>query len=200
MIFLEYDRGSILIRGEVRTPYGKWDPRVNAYRAMAIHYRDILDYFKESVLSFNDKVLNLLPHSSFSCNVKLRSYQKDALNLWIKNEKSGVIVLPTGAGKTFIALKAIQHLNTTSLVIVPTLDLVEQWRSNLMSKCKCLINGRVDTYSAAFPMNHTGRVSKKLEYIGYGVIVEVDGKPYRGNTRLKFYKTIKRKRKFYYRG
>lgn len=136
MTFLEYDRGSILIRGEVRTPYGKWDPRVNAYRAMAIYYRDILDYFKKSGLPFNDKVPNLLPHASCSCNVKLRSYQKDALNLWIKNEKSGVIVLPTGAGKTIIALKAIEHLNTTSLVIVPTLDLVEQWRSNLMSKCK----------------------------------------------------------------
>ena len=81
MTFLEYDRGSILIRGEVRTPYGKWDPRVNAYRAIAIYYRDILDYFKKSELPFNDKVPNLLPHLSFSCNVKLRSYQKDALNL-----------------------------------------------------------------------------------------------------------------------
>ena len=65
---------------------------------------------------------------------------------------------------------------------------------------KCLIDGRVYRYSAAFPLNSTMEVSRQLKFIGTGIIVEVDGRPYRGNTRLKFYTTIKRKRKHYYRG
>ena len=44
MIHLRYDKGSILITGEVGTPYGRWDPRVGAFRAMALHYREIREY------------------------------------------------------------------------------------------------------------------------------------------------------------
>jgi superfamily II DNA or RNA helicase len=39
----------------------------------------------------------------------------------------GCIILPTGAGKTIIALHAILKTNTSTLVIVPTLNLMEQW-------------------------------------------------------------------------
>jgi superfamily II DNA or RNA helicase len=35
--------------------------------------------------------------------------------------------LPTGAGKTMIALKAITDTNSSTLIIVPTLNLMEQW-------------------------------------------------------------------------
>ena len=35
--------------------------------------------------------------------------------------------MPTGAGKTIIALKAITEVNSSTLVIVPTLNLMEQW-------------------------------------------------------------------------
>jgi len=40
----------------------------------------------------------------------------------------GILVLPTAAGKTYIALKAISMLKTQTLIVVPTLDLVDQWR------------------------------------------------------------------------
>jgi superfamily II DNA or RNA helicase len=46
-------------------------------------------------------------------------------------EKRGVIVLPTGSGKTLIALKAISTLNLSAIVIVPTLDLMGQWISRI---------------------------------------------------------------------
>ena len=35
MIRLKYDRGTILLEGDVGTPYARWDPRVRAFRAMA---------------------------------------------------------------------------------------------------------------------------------------------------------------------
>jgi superfamily II DNA or RNA helicase len=57
----------------------------------------------------------------------LRDYQREAIESWIRNNKRGCIVLPTGAGKTIIALKAIMEANSSTLVIVPTINLMEQW-------------------------------------------------------------------------
>ena len=45
MVLLKYDKGSILIHGEAGTPYGHWDPRVGAFRALAMYYPEILAYF-----------------------------------------------------------------------------------------------------------------------------------------------------------
>ena len=39
--------------------------------------------------------------------------------------------MPTAAGKTFIALKAIDLLKTQTLIVVPTLDLIDQWKKRV---------------------------------------------------------------------
>ncbi len=41
--------------------------------------------------------------------------------------RRGIILLPTGSGKTQIALKAIETLGVSTLIVVPTLVLLEQW-------------------------------------------------------------------------
>jgi len=131
MIVLRYDKGSLLIKGETGTPYGQWDPRVGAFRAMAIYYPEVLAYFERSRMIYRDNAANPLPIPTLSCQVQLRPYQKAALDAWFDAGRRGVIVLPTGAGKTFIALKAIEKLNVATLVVVPTLDLLDQWRKHL---------------------------------------------------------------------
>lgn len=131
MINLSFDKGSIIIRGDVATPYGQWDPRIKAYRAMALYYREIKSFLDKSNISYRDDVPSLQPISTLKGSINLRSYQEDALKAWIDAGKRGVIVLPTGAGKTFIALKAIEMLNQAALIIVPTIDLIDQWRTHL---------------------------------------------------------------------
>jgi len=128
---VRFDKGSLLVNGETGTPYGQWDPRVGAFRAMAIYYPEILAYFNRSQMSFRDEAANPLPIPELSCKIELRPYQKAALNSWCDAGYRGTIVLPTGAGKTFIALKAIEKLNAATLVVVPTLDLLDQWRQHL---------------------------------------------------------------------
>ncbi len=129
--YLSFDKGSILIKGEVRVPYAVWDERVKRFRAQALYYREIAEYLERSRLPFKDYVQDLPPSPDFICSVHLRGYQQRAVDAWSEAGKRGVVVLPTGAGKTIVALKAIELANQPVIIVVPTLDLVEQWRSRL---------------------------------------------------------------------
>jgi len=133
---LLFDKGSILVRGEVRVPYAVWDDRVRAFRAQALYYREIAEFLKRSELPFRDNVQDPIPCPKLTCNIQLRSYQAQALRAWDEAGRKGVIVLPTGSGKTVIAMKAIELVNQPAIVIAPTLDLVEQWRSWLQDEFK----------------------------------------------------------------
>ena len=131
MPHLWFDKGTLLLNGEVGTPYGKWDPRNGYYRTKASHYKDVLDYFKESRIRIEDNVQNLPPLEQIKSNVELRTYQSKALDNWRQAGNRGILVLPTAAGKTFIALKAIDLLRTQTMIIVPTLDLIDQWKKRI---------------------------------------------------------------------
>ena len=99
-------KAHFLLKGEIGTPYGKWDPRIGCYRIKAYHYKDVLDYFRESRIKIEDDVPNPPALEQLKSNVELRSYQSEALDKWLSAGKRGVLVLPTAAGKTFIALKS----------------------------------------------------------------------------------------------
>jgi superfamily II DNA or RNA helicase len=131
MLRLWFDKGTLLLKGQVGTPYGKWDSRVGCYRIKAYHYREVLEYLAESKLQVEDAVSVLPPIEQLRSNVALRDYQNEALNNWCRAHNRGVMVLPTAAGKTFIALKAIQQLKVQTLIVVPTLDLIDQWRKRI---------------------------------------------------------------------
>jgi superfamily II DNA or RNA helicase len=128
---------------------------------MAIHYPEILEFLARSRLDFRDEVLDTPPCPELVGRTRLRSYQKAALKAWISAGKRGVIVLPTGSGKTVVAMAAISKLNAPTIVLVPTIDLMEQWRARLKrefhveigaygggeSNCKAIT---VSTYDSAY--------------------------------------------------
>jgi superfamily II DNA or RNA helicase len=131
MVSLWFDKGTLLLKGDVGTPYGKWDPRIGCFRIKALHYRDVLAYFTESHVTLEDNVPQLPPLETLKSTIQLRPYQESALKRWQRAQNRGVLVLPTAAGKTYIALKAIEQLRTQTLIAVPTLDLIDQWRSRI---------------------------------------------------------------------
>lgn len=127
---LEYDRGTIVIKGDVHVPHARFDHRTNCYRTLAYRYRDIIEYLEASEINYEDCVLNPLPTPYFEAEIELRDYQELAVERWMK-DKRGCIVLPTGSGKTYIAISIINELSVPTLVVVPTLDLVSQWIDKL---------------------------------------------------------------------
>ena len=128
---LRYEKGTIRIEGNVHIPHAKWDERSGCYRALAYRYRDILDYLKNSGIEFEDHVTdNVIPSPIFEADFELRDYQIQAVEKWMVDRR-GIVVLPTGAGKTYIALEVIKELSVSTLVVVPTLALLDQWKEKL---------------------------------------------------------------------
>ena len=68
-----------------------------------------------------------------SLQMEPRPYQEEALTRWLAESSAGVVVLPTGAGKTLVAAMAIHETGLWTLAVVPTLDLLQQWRNALTS-------------------------------------------------------------------
>jgi superfamily II DNA or RNA helicase len=60
-----------------------------------------------------------------------RPYQKEALDRWLASGRRGSVVLPTGAGKTLVALMAIAELRSGTCIVAPTRALVAQWFTQL---------------------------------------------------------------------
>ena len=133
MITLSFEKGTLAIGSNFKLPHTVWDDRSQCFRSSPIFYNDLIEYLNVSGLEYEDRVLDLMPMPSLSCDLCLRGYQKTAMAKWLQT-KSGALVLPTGAGKTIIGLKAISVLNVPTLVIVPTLELVQQWKKELAEK------------------------------------------------------------------
>ncbi len=65
---------------------------------------------------------------------KPRPHQLAALENWIKAGKKGIFEHATGSGKTFTAMCAIRReleLNNPVLILVPSVGLLNQWKSEL---------------------------------------------------------------------
>lgn len=58
----------------------------------------------------------------------LRGWQEEALGRWRANKNRGIVEVVTGGGKTIFALACLKDLQPdTSLILVPTLALLDQW-------------------------------------------------------------------------
>lgn len=108
------------------------DTRTGVHRAPASSYRQIALYLHQSGLAWKDEARAFQPlPMSFVKPVAPFPYQQQALDAWTAAGSQGVVVLPTGAGKTVFALLAIARIQRPTLVVVPTIGLMHQWQANL---------------------------------------------------------------------
>ena len=67
---------------------------------------------------------------------QLRDYQKKAMQAWQHASNRGMIILPTGAGKSHIGLFTITLIQKRTLIVVPTIELMEQWHQRICTSFK----------------------------------------------------------------
>jgi superfamily II DNA or RNA helicase len=146
-----------------------WDARTRCHRAPAVAYADIVRALVGSRTPYEDAARR---YSELAQGARVhrdpRPYQSEALLAWRAHRGRGVVVLPTGAGKSHVALLAIDDRKRSALVIAPTLDLVRQWFDLLAATFGTpigLVGGgehdvqplTVTTYDSAFlHMEHLG--------------------------------------------
>lgn len=197
-MILRYEKGTVL-SGNVRVPHSSWDSAAKSYRSLAIRYLEIIRYLQESGIKFQDRVMDPPPHADFRTEIVPRNYQVEALDAWLEAGMRGVVVLPTGSGKTVLGVLAIQEANCPAIVVVPTIDLMDQWRARLSNAFRTEVGAygggesvlkplTVATYDTAylraeelgnrFPLIIFDEVHH-LASPGYSQIAELYASPYR---------------------
>ncbi|MEO1791747.1 MAG: DEAD/DEAH box helicase family protein [Cyanobacteria bacterium J06629_19] len=133
---LKFDRGTLVLhpppRGKAWIDYAVWDDRIERFRVPADQYRLLVRALKADGVRFDDKVQAFEP-LDLQDNLTLTPYahQQEALDAWKQGERRGVVVLPTAAGKTYLAQMVMAATPRRTLITVPTLDLMHQWYADL---------------------------------------------------------------------
>jgi len=137
MITITFQAGTLLITNldksiELIKPYIQYDQRIKQWRAQAIQYSNIILTLHHAKIKYQDNAKNFQPlHLTHKTNLHPRPHQQAAFQAWLKGGGRGVIVMPTGSGKSFLARMIIEKINRPTLIIVPTIDLMQQWASQL---------------------------------------------------------------------
>ncbi len=102
------------------------------WRCEGYHYHPILPWLREQ--GIRDTIPRWEhPGLPLRDERELHDYQRAALSAWDQAGRRGSIVLPTGAGKTFVAIHAIHRADCSTLVVAPTIDLLHQWYARLVN-------------------------------------------------------------------
>jgi superfamily II DNA or RNA helicase len=139
---LHFDRGTLRV---LHPPPGfdgariaglRWDPRISAWRAPAWLHATVLRTLRDCcpgqpVLDRASGWRERVPGERARWRAaapRLRPYQEAAVWAWQQQGRRGIVALPTGSGKTWVALGAMARLAVPTLVLAPTRVLMHQWR------------------------------------------------------------------------
>jgi superfamily II DNA or RNA helicase len=130
---LRFDRGTILLTEPPKdlnlgaAPAVLWDSRVGAHRAPASRHAELSSWLRVAGIEFEDIALTPGLSTDAWSAVELRPYQEAALSAWELSHRRGIVALPTGSGKTRLAIDAIRRTGLSALCLVPTRVLLDQW-------------------------------------------------------------------------
>jgi superfamily II DNA or RNA helicase len=137
MVEIEFRAGTLELRAPEQGPARDlllalpsclWDVRSACFRAEAFVYPQLIRSLVREKMSYQDRARRYLElEASALAHREPRPYQAEALRCWEQRRGQGVVVLPTGAGKSQLGVMAIERKRRSTLVVAPTLDLVRQW-------------------------------------------------------------------------
>ena len=160
---LAFDEGTLVLRNmpyeNLKSAFPdkiwKWDPRADVWRIEALRYSEVktrldkngwtflsADHPQSTDAEFDqatsekailDNVPSwnrvIFPSSRFP---PFRPEQKKAARAWVDRRK-GVLVMPTGSGKTEVALALMKKISMSTLIVAPIRDLMYQWQRRILS-------------------------------------------------------------------
>jgi superfamily II DNA or RNA helicase len=132
-VTLSFVAGTLELRGAapaagLTLPGCQWDERTACYRAPAVAYAGLMRSLHHQQVTVTDEARRYGEMAEGArVHREPRPYQAEAIAAWQAARGRGVVVLPTGAGKTQVALMAMDAKRRDTLVVAPTLDLVRQW-------------------------------------------------------------------------
>ncbi len=134
---IRFEAGTLVIRGFIpgwlqEAPWVLWDKRELVFRAEGCRYRDLICLAKENKTPLLDEARQYQKMAlSLQTDRVAFPHQRDAVDHWWSSGARGLVVLPTGTGKTFVAILAMIRALRSTLVVTPTIDLLNQWRKEL---------------------------------------------------------------------
>jgi len=137
---LSFSGGTLILQGmpheEVARTFGAiawvWDRRVGAWRCDAMEYVAIRPRLSGDVRRVEDEVADWRPIRWPKVEIhRLRPEQQAAVTAWT-GARRGCIVMPTGTGKTEVALQVMAQAAVSTLVVAPVRDLMYQWHRRIL--------------------------------------------------------------------
>ncbi len=121
-----------------------WDSRIEGWRCEARAYQTVKRRFFQHLQSkIQDHPANIVaatmdqvpqweevewPKNALP---EMRAEQNEAIQAWLTGGR-GVIVMPTGSGKTEVALGIMSRASCSTLIVAPIRDLMYQWHQRIL--------------------------------------------------------------------
>lgn len=137
-VHLVFDAGTLRISGPepdllTRLPGCRFDSRLGCHRAEGRRYREIVESLRSRHIAFVDEARRYAQTPwPLRTSRDPFPHQREAVETWWDKGGRGVVVLPTGTGKTHVALMAIERVGRPALVVTPTIDMLNQWYDELV--------------------------------------------------------------------
>jgi superfamily II DNA or RNA helicase len=136
---IRFDRGTLVLEAEHDgddpsvIAGAVWDPELRAWRIPAERHAAVTAALAAAGVRISDELRERRASLTWTLPA-LRWYQDAALARWQATNARGVIALPTGSGKTLVAVTAIARMGVAALCLVPTRVLLDQW-ARALSAC-----------------------------------------------------------------
>jgi len=144
---IRFDRGTLVLEAEHAgeqpgaLPDAAWDAELRGWRIPADRYAGLRAGLAGLDVRYSDELRERATAMAWTLPA-LRWYQREALARWEAAGARGVVALPTGSGKTLVAIAAIARLGVATLCLVPTRVLLDQW-ARALAACSSHPIGRL---------------------------------------------------------
>jgi superfamily II DNA or RNA helicase len=134
---IAFERGTLRIEGDgaASLPFTTWDDRTATCRAPAFRFGELAAHLdREGGGWSGDLRKQWEARPGAIADLGLRPYQEEALEAWRALDSRGIVALPTGAGKTRVAVAAIRTTGLPAVVLCPTRALLAAWKTELEAR------------------------------------------------------------------